>query len=340
MIEIQDLYKYYGDRRVVGPLSVKIEKGQIVGLLGLNGAGKTTTLRILACDLLPTSGSVRVGNVDVVENPELVRSKIGYLPDSPPLYNEMRVSEYLSFAARLRGVQRSELAKRVDDAIEQTELGEERHQLIGALSHGFKQRVGIAQAIVHRPELVVLDEPISGLDPKQIVEMRDLVRGLRGEHTVIVSSHILTEISETCDQLLVIRDGRIAAAGTEAELFSTLTHGMRIEVTVRAQPTEKDAVFENLRQVVSRLSGVSDISQIDPPEPGGHWVSALVVGESDVREELLSALVSAGLKVVQFARSENELENVFLSLSGAGERRARRGTRSNVRSGSDAAEAV
>lgn len=325
---------------MVGPLSVKIEKGQIVGLLGLNGAGKTTTLRILACDLLPTSGSVRVGNVDVVENPELVRSKIGYLPDSPPLYNEMRVSEYLSFAARLRGVQRSELAKRVDDAIEQTELGEERHQLIGALSHGFKQRVGIAQAIVHRPELVVLDEPISGLDPKQIVEMRDLVRGLRGEHTVIVSSHILTEISETCDQLLVIRDGRIAAAGTEAELFSTLTHGMRIEVTVRAQPAEREAVFENLRQVVSRLSGVSDISQIDPPEPGGHWVSALVVGESDVREELLSALVSAGLKVVQFARSENELENVFLSLSGAGERRARRGARSNLRSGADAVEAV
>lgn len=341
MIEIKNLYKYYGDRRVIGPLSASIDRGQIVGLLGLNGAGKTTTLRILACDLLPTSGSVRVDNIDVVENPELVRAKIGYLPDTPPLYSEMRVSEFLGFAAKLRGVPKADVAKRVADAVEQTELGDERHQLISALSHGFKQRVGIAQAIVHRPALVVLDEPISGLDPKQIVEMRDLVRGLRGEHTVIVSSHILTEISETCDQLLVIRDGMIAAAGSEASLFSALTHGLRIEVTVRAAAGDAPAaVFDQLARVAKGVSGVSEVTQIDSPDPGPSWVTGLVAGGADIREELLRALVNSGLHVVQFARSENDLENVFLSLSGAGERRSRRTALTSGRSDASALEAV
>ena len=218
MIEINNLYKYYGDQKAVGPLSATIEKGQIVGLLGLNGAGKTTTLRVLACDLLPTSGTVKVGGIDVVERPDEVRKRIGYLPDTPPLYGEMTVREYLTYCARLHGVARADLEKRVSEAIELTEVVDQADQIISSLSHGFRQRVGIAQAIVHRPELVVLDEPISGLDPVQIVEMRELVRSLRGEHTVIVSSHILHEISETCDLILVIRDGQIVASGTEAEL--------------------------------------------------------------------------------------------------------------------------
>jgi ABC-2 type transport system ATP-binding protein len=162
VIEIRELYKYYGDRRAVGPLSATIEKGEIVGLLGLNGAGKTTTLRVLACDLLPTSGSVRVGGFDVVANPDEVRARIGYLPDVPPLYGEMTVREYLRFVARLRGVAPSDVARRVSDVIDLTEIGDERDNVIASLSHGFRQRVGIAQAIVHGPEFVVLDEPISG----------------------------------------------------------------------------------------------------------------------------------------------------------------------------------
>ena len=218
MIEIRDLYKYYGDRRAVGPLSATIEKGEIVGLLGLNGAGKTTTLRILACDLLPTSGTVRVGGLDVVDVPHEVRRRIGYLPDTPPVYLEMTVDEYLTFAAKLRGVTGADVEKRVDEALELTEVGSERDRPIGALSHGYRQRVGIAQAIVHKPEFVVLDEPISGLDPVQIVEMRDLVRSLGGEHTVVVSSHILSEIHETCDRIFVIRYGQVVASGTEKAL--------------------------------------------------------------------------------------------------------------------------
>jgi ABC-2 type transport system ATP-binding protein len=316
VIDIQELYKYYGDKRVVGPLSAHIDKGQVVGLLGLNGAGKTTTLRILACDLLPTSGSVRVEGVDVVEHPEVVRTKIGYLPDTPPLYLDMRVDEYLAFAARLRGVPSSEVKRRVDDAIQQTELGGERRQLIAALSHGFKQRVGIAQAIVHRPTFVVLDEPISGLDPAQIVEMRGLVRSLRGEHTVLVSSHILSEISETCDRLLVIRDGEIAASGTEAELFSQASKGLSVEVTARVGAKSPEEAFAQLSQAARGVPGVTEVAAVPPQEPGAGWVAAQIMGDRDARAELVQALVSSGVELVGIARRQTDLEDVFLQLSG------------------------
>jgi ABC-2 type transport system ATP-binding protein len=227
VIEITDLHKYYGERRAIGPLSCSIAAGEVVGLLGLNGAGKTTTLRILACDLLPSSGSVTVDGIDVVERPHEVRSRIGYLPDTPPLYPEMTVRAYLHFAARLRGMSRADAERRVPEVEELTELGDVANDPIASLSHGFKQRVGIAQAIVHRPRLLVLDEPITGLDPVQIVEMRELLRSLKGDHTILLSSHILSEISETCDRILVIKDGQIAAAGTETELTSKLRRGRR-----------------------------------------------------------------------------------------------------------------
>src|SRR5690348_12541975 len=168
MIEVIDLCKYYGERKAAGPLSFSIAKGEIVGLLGLNGAGKTTTLRILACDLLPSSGSVRIEGLDVVDNPDEVRANVGYLPDHPPLYDEMTVEEYLLFAARLRGLSGADAEKRVDECIGATQIRGVRHDVISTLSHGFRQRVGIAQAIVHRPRLLVLDEPIGGLDPVQI----------------------------------------------------------------------------------------------------------------------------------------------------------------------------
>ena len=324
MIEIRDLYKLYGDQRAVGPLSATIEKGEIVGLLGLNGAGKTTTLRILACDLLPTSGTVRVGGIDVVERPDEVRARIGYLPDTPPVYGDMTVREYLGYVARLHGVSRVELKQRVDRAMEQTETKDRADQLISALSHGFRQRVGIAQAIVHRPELVVLDEPISGLDPVQIVEMRALVRSLRGEHTVIVSSHILNEISETCDRILVIRDGEIVASGTEAELSNQLLRGMRADVTVRLPAAGEARVLEVLRAV----PGVEGTEVISPSEPGADVMTCRVIATDEVREQVCRALVSAEIGVLGLSRSERELESVFLELS-----RAERGASPNARGG-------
>ncbi len=323
MIEIQELYKYYGDRRAIGPLSTRIAQGEVIGLLGLNGAGKTTTLRVLACDLLPTSGSVRVAGVDVVERPDEVRAKVGYLPDRPPLYDDMTVNEYLSYAARLRKVAPSNVKKRVADVAELTEIGDVANQLIGSLSHGFKQRVGIAQAIVHGPELVVLDEPISGLDPVQIMEMRELVRGLRGAHTVVVSSHILTEISETCDRILVINDGKIAWSGTETELSATLAQGMRISLTVRAGGVSAQVSAEKARAALNALSGVREVEVLEPSEAGEGIASLRIAVTTDVREDIGKSLVQAGLGILELSR-ERELESMFLSLLGEGDDHGRK----------------
>ena len=338
VIEIQELYKYYGDRRAIGPLSTRIAQGEVVGLLGLNGAGKTTTLRVLACDLLPTSGSVRVAGFDVVEKPDEVRAKVGYLPDRPPLYDDMTVREYLSYAARLRNVPTNNVKKRVADVEELTEIGDVANQLIGSLSHGFKQRVGIAQAIVHGPELVVLDEPISGLDPVQIMEMRELVRGLRGAHTVVVSSHILTEISETCDRILVIDDGRIAWSGTETELSATLKQGLRIALTLRLPGGSAEAAADKARAALTGLASVREVEVLEPAEAGEGIASLRVAVSSDVREEVGKSLVQAGLGILELAR-EKELESMFLELLGEGAEHAGRKRRKKKQAELDAADA-
>jgi ABC-2 type transport system ATP-binding protein len=317
VIEINELYKFYGDRKAVGPLSCSIADGEIVGLLGLNGAGKTTTLRILACDLLPSSGSVVIDGLDVVENPHEVRGRIGYLPDTPPLYPEMTVRGYLLFAAQLRGLSRAQAEKQVPEALAQTQLGGVADDPIASLSHGFKQRVGIAQAIVHRPRLLVLDEPITGLDPVQIVEMRELLRGLKGKHTILLSSHILSEISETCDRILVIKGGEIAAAGTEAELIARLQSGLRLEITVRGSAEGTATIEAQVREVAQALPGVTSIKVLPAAEPGPRVVTLRVDADHDVREALCKALVEAGLGILQVGRGERELESVFLSLAGA-----------------------
>lgn len=318
MIEIRQLYKYYGERRALGPISAEIAQGEIVGLLGVNGAGKTTALRILACDLLPSSGSVRVDGIDVVERPEAVRERIGYLPDVPPLYGDMRVGEYLAFAAKLRGVSSKDVHRRVGVVEEMTALTDRHHDPISTLSHGYQQRVGIAQAIIHEPKLVVLDEPISGLDPVQIVEMRALVRELGGKHTVLVSSHILSEISETCDRILVIKDGEIVASGTETELTSRLLEGVRIRVTVRAPGASRPDAEAKATKILGDVSGVTRAEVTPAGEAGEDLVSFDVDAKSEVRPALVQGLVSAGLEVYEVSRRSHELESVFLRLAGSG----------------------
>jgi ABC-2 type transport system ATP-binding protein len=326
VIEISDLYKYYGERKAIGPLSFSIAAGEIVGLLGLNGAGKTTTLRILACDLLPSGGSVRVDGIDVVDHPHEVRQRIGYLPDRPPLYDDMRVHEYLVFAARLRGVPSDEADRRAAEAEELTQLQGVKDDPISTLSHGFKQRVGIAQAIVHRPRLLVLDEPISGLDPVQIVEMRNLLKGLKEKHTILLSSHILSEISETCDRILVIQDGQIAASGTEADLSRRLQGGT-IDVVVKPVAEKGgDVLVESTLRAVAGVVAVersADDGQAgawsdgtaSAQSSGDHAWSYRVAAEQDVRPALIHALVHAGVSVLEVKRSSRELETVFLELS-------------------------
>jgi ABC-2 type transport system ATP-binding protein len=318
MIEVRDLYKYYGERRAAGPLSFTIRKGEIVGLLGLNGAGKTTALRVLACDLLPSSGTVLVDGLDVVDDPQEVRRRIGYLPDTPPLYGDMTVHEYLVFAARLRGLSGREAERRAGIVVGAAQLGDVKDDLISSLSHGFRQRVGIAQAVVHGPALLVLDEPISGLDPVQIIEMRQLLLSLRGEHTIVLSSHILTEISETCDRLLVLGEGRIVAAGTEEELAKSLLGGGHLEVTVRIPvegATDPSSEESRVKQVLSRLPGVLDVEVITPREAGHGVRSFQIAAERDVREAACAALVGANVGLLEVVRRKHELESIFLRLA-------------------------
>lgn len=215
MIRATKLSKFYGGKRALGPVSFEIADGETVGFLGLNGAGKTTALRILASDLRPSSGSIEVGGVDAVASPHEVRKRIGFLPENPPLYTEMPVVDYLKFAGELRGMTRVDLKRRLGEVLDIASLNEVANDPIDTLSHGFRQRVGLAQAIIHNPKFLILDEPTRGLDPVQIVEMRNLIHDLKQNHTVLISSHILTEISQTCDRLLVLSRGALVGEGSE-----------------------------------------------------------------------------------------------------------------------------
>jgi ABC-2 type transport system ATP-binding protein len=305
MIEVRQLTKYYGEHAAIRDLSFDINRGEVIGFLGLNGAGKTTTLKILGCLLLPTSGRVVVGGIDVLANPHEVRKRIGFLPDTPPIYGEMTVGAYLDFAARLRGVSAKEAPARVRDAEAKTGLSDVHSELINSLSHGYQQRVGVAQALVHRPSLLILDEPTSGLDPQQIVEMRNLIRSLRGEHTLLISSHYLAEISQTCDRLLVIREGEIVAQGTERELATNLGTANEIEVTVRGAAAK---ALEVSRAVL----GTSNVTLVS--EEGGE-VSLRIKSTTDIRAQLARSLVLAGLDLLRFDRAASQLESVFIQLA-------------------------
>jgi ABC-2 type transport system ATP-binding protein len=265
---------------------------------------------------LPSAGTVKVEGIDVVERPEAVRERIGYLPDVPPLYGDMRVGEFLAFAARLRGVPSSDVERRVTAVEESTAIRDRHGDPIATLSHGYQQRVGIAQAVIHEPKLVVLDEPITGLDPVQIVEMRQLVRQLGGKHTVIVSSHILSEISETCDRILVIQDGEIVASGSEAELSSRLLEGVQVRVTARAPGSATDSAAR-VKSILSAVDGVRGVEASTTPEAGDGIACFRVDAKGDVRPHIVKALVTAGVDVLEFARHDNELESVFLRLAGA-----------------------
>ena len=308
MIQVEQLSKYYGARAAIRNLSFRIEAGEVVGFLGLNGAGKTTTLRILGCVLLPTSGTVRLDGQDLLTAPRQLKARIGFLPETPPLYEDMTVGEYLAFVAGLRAVEPGRIRGRVTETEERTGLAALDDERISTLSHGYRQRVGVAQALVHAPDVLLLDEPANGLDPVQNVEMRALIRSLRGDHTVLVSSHILPEIAQTCDRLLVVRDGELVAQGSEAELEEHLGLGSGVELEVGG-PVE--AVAAALRA----LPGVRAVTV--QPVAGGR--SVLRVDAPDaLRPALAQVALAAGAQLFRLDVSADRLESLFLKLAGRG----------------------
>jgi ABC-2 type transport system ATP-binding protein len=305
MIEVEGLTRYYGALPAVADVGFRIEEREVVGLLGRNGAGKSTTLRLLAGLLLPSAGTVRIGGVDASDAPDSLRRRIGFLPEDPPLHREMRVRDFLAWCGELKGMSRREALARVPAVLVTCRLEDVADRVIGELSHGYRKRVGIGQAIIHAPALVILDEPISGLDPQQIVGMREVVRSLARESTVIVSSHILSEIAQTCDRIFVIDGGRLVAQGTEEELARKLGGGLRLRLELRG-------AAEAARAVLAATSGAVVDALHDRGE--GRLEVVITLGE-DRTEALVAALVGAGIGVRRVADAADELEEVFLRLT-------------------------
>lgn len=306
MIEVEHLSKSYGKGQAVNDISFTVNKGEILGFLGPNGAGKTTTMRVITGFLPATNGTVRVAGFDVAEQSLEVRKRIGYLPETPPIYPEMTVKAYLEFVARIKGVANADLNSRVNAAMEMTNITDRANDLIRKLSRGYKQRVGIAQAVVHNPDVVILDEPTVGLDPKQIIEVRKLIKGLAGEHTIILSTHILPEVSMTCDRVIIINKGKIAAVDTPDNLTSQLKGGERVHLEIKG---DQEAVH-------MALASVEGVSKVEI-EPHGAFLSATVENQSglDLRSQIASRVIGGGFELYELRAVSLSLEDIFLQLT-------------------------
>ena len=308
MIEVQNLTKVYGNLTAVDHISFRVNRGEILGFLGPNGAGKTTTMRILAGYLPATSGTARIAGYDVAEQSMEVRRRVGYLPEVPPLYPDMTVEGYLDFVARLKRVPAAQRRSRVTAAMELARVADRRRELIRRLSRGYRQRVGLAQAIVHDPDVLILDEPTAGLDPRQIIEVRQLIRSLAGNHTVVLSTHILPEVSMTCTRVVIINRGRVVAEDTPENLTLQLRGAERLRLLVRGPDAE-------LRRLLQGLDGIRPVSIT--PVDGGQRLSLVleVTAGSDVRPLLAKRLVQNGFELYELRSERMSLEEVFVQLT-------------------------
>ncbi len=308
MIQVKKLVKKYGGHVAVDDLTFTVEQGKIYGFLGPNGAGKTTTMNVMTGYIAANGGTVIIDGHDILKEPLKAKACIGYLPEVPPLYPDMTVREFLLFAAELKKLPKTERKKQVQELMERLELDEMKNRLIRNLSKGYRQRVGLAQALVGNPKVLILDEPMVGLDPKQIIEMRDLIKGLAGEHTVILSSHILSEISAVCDHIMIISRGKLAASGSPDELQKMMQGTAQLVVTVIGEQ-------EQARGVLERMEKVSDFAFEDGGEEGSILIRLSVKEDADIRKELSVALSGAGMPVLSMNRSEKSLEDIFLELT-------------------------
>jgi len=313
MIEVEHLSKTYGSTPAITDVTFRVEPGEILGFLGPNGAGKTTTMRILAGYLPATSGTAKISGFDVHENSLAVRQRIGYLPETPPLYPEMTVEGFLHFVARIKGVPAGDRIAKVQAAIARCNLQDKQRVIIRKLSKGYRQRVGIAQAIVHDPPAIILDEPTVGLDPRQIIEVRNLIKNLAGTHTIILSTHILPEVSMTCTRVAIINRGKVVATNTPENLMTQLTGGSGYEIEIEGEA--------NLaKQVLHNVPGVSLVESI----PGHHLTHAIdgraylrVISQpgTELGKEIAATLIRAGFGLQEMRRVSATLEDVFLQLT-------------------------
>jgi ABC-2 type transport system ATP-binding protein len=307
MIEVDNLTKRYGRQTAVDGISFKVMKGEILGFLGPNGAGKTTTMRILTCYLPPTEGKARVAGFDVFEQPQEVKRRVGYTPESPPLYPDLEVREFLEFCARIKGVPSASRKARIDEVMGKTRIDDVGGKLIGRLSKGYRQRVGLAQALLGNPEVLILDEPTAGLDPKQIIETRELIRGLGGEHTIILSTHILPEVSMVCGRVVIINKGRVVAEDTPENLTHRLRGAASLRLEVRGEEADVLGVLRTVPGVLAvrpaRAGSGLSAFELDP-EPG-----------TDVRPEVARAVVGGGFDLLALQQVGMSLEDIFLHLT-------------------------
>jgi len=307
VIEVQGLTKRYGRTTAVDDLNFSVRRGEILGFLGPNGAGKTTTMRVLTCYLPPTLGKVTVAGYDVMEQPLEVKKRVGYLPETPPLYTDMRVREMLGFAARIKGVPRRQVKQRVEMAAEKTAVTDVLQKIVGHLSKGYRQRVGLAAALIHEPEVLVLDEPTAGLDPKQIIETRKLIQSLAGNHTIILSTHILPEAAHTCNRVMIINKGKLVAEDTPENLTARLQGFETMKLLVEGPP-------EQIQETLTRVEGVNHVAHM-PALDGRVEFSVETSPGHDARKELARAVVESGWGLLELRPMGMSLEEIFLKLT-------------------------
>lgn len=306
MIEVKDLTRYYGENRAIHNVSFKVEKGEILGLLGPNAAGKTTTMRIITCYMPPTSGSAVISGYDIWENPTEIKRRIGYMPENPPLYTDMRVSEYLNFVCKIKEVPKDKIKSSIDSVVQKSSLSKVFNQVIGSLSKGFKQRVGLGQALLNDPEVLILDEPTVGLDPRQIIDIRELIKSLGGDHTVILSTHILPEVEMTCERVVIINEGEVVAQDTPENLTKRLKGKDRIVIELEGNEKTVEEVFRKFSQITNRQKAKASSNS---------RTKYILETAEDIRRDLAREVVNKNLGLFELRVEAYSLEDIFLHLT-------------------------
>jgi ABC-2 type transport system ATP-binding protein len=305
VIEVNDLTRYYGQKMAISNVSFKVKKGEILGMLGPNAAGKTTTLRILTCYMPPTSGSATVGGYDIFEQSMEIRQITGYLPENPPIYTDLTVQDYLEFVAKIKNVEKAKIKSEVDLVIEKASIGEVQNRVIGKLSKGFKQRVGLAQSLLNNPQVVIFDEPTVGLDPKQIIEIRELIKKLKGDHTVILSSHILPEVEQTCERVVIISEGKVVAEDTPDNLTARMRGSDRIILEVEGESKNVEGI----------LKAFPEVTSVQTKQKSDGILDVFVESKKDLRKEFAKALVQKNVGLIELHADKVTLEDIFLHLT-------------------------